>query len=818
MLNLNGTWKFKSVKSNEWLEMNVPTTVYAALLEQQLMPDPFYKENEAQVRDLCYEDYEFIKTFELVEADLMHQQIILNCEGIDTVGRLYLNDRLIGHVNNMHRHYKFDVTSELTVGENSLHIVLDSSLHYLAKKDEEKTLWGVTSTVAGYQHLRKAHSMFGWDWGPQLPDTGIFRNISLQFYNDVKVDDFYVTQHHSQDTVKLVIETECTMLKAGQYHLVCTLVSPEQDILVTKIVPFSEKQTIELTLSNPELWWPNGLGEQPLYEVCVEVLDDCHVIDLQTKRIGIRTLTVRKKHDEFGVGFCFEINGHDIFAMGANYIPEDNILGRCSYDKTKQLLQQCVDANFNCIRVWGGGLYPETYFYDLCDELGLIVWQDFMFACAVYDLTEEFKANIVAEIEDNIRRFRNHASLGLWCGNNEMEMGWNDWDIPNNKKLREDYLEMFERLIPELVKTYGPNTFYWPASPSSEGGFVNPNSDAKGDAHYWDVWHGHKPFEDFENYYFRFASEYGFQSFPSMKTVQTFATEEDYNIYSPVMEHHQKCVDSGHGNATIMHYMASYYLMPKDFESTLYASQLLQGDCLQAAIEHFRRHRGRCMGSTYWQLNDCWPVASWATIDNNGRLKASHYMVKRSYAPLLISAHHNKKTNEVSIVVVNETLNEFNGTVSLNLVHQQTGSIMQQQLNVSIKGLSKQTIMTFEYNQTAEASRNIYLRYELSNQEAIVSSNTLLFVRPKQFTFNKPQIRKQIITSEEKTMIELTSDVFARGVTVDFAGIDVEFDQNCIDLYPNESKTLVVTSPLTTNQQQILASLMQVTSVYDIAH
>ena len=258
--------------------------------------------------------------------------------------------------------------------------------------------------------------------------------------------------------------------------------------------------------------------------------------------------------------------------------------------------------------------------------------------------------------------------------------------------------------------------------------------------------------------------------------------------------------------------------MPKDFESTLYASQLLQGDCLQAAIEHFRRHRGRCMGSTYWQLNDCWPVASWATIDNNGRLKASHYMVKRSYAPLLISAHHNKKTNEVSIVVVNETLNEFNGTVSLNLVHQQTGSIMQQQLNVSIKGLSKQTIMTFEYNQTAEASRNIYLRYELSNQEAIVSSNTLLFVRPKHFNFYEPPIKAVVSTQNETSLIELQSDVFAQKVTVDFTAFDVEFDQNCIDLYPNESKTLVVTSPLTTNQQQILASLMQVTSVYDIAH
>ena len=821
MISLNGVWKFKAVQDENWLDISVPTTVNTELLAQHVIKDPFYRENEAEIKALSYSDYEFIKQFECSVFDLNHQKIMLDCEGIDTLGCIYINDVLVQKVENQHRHYECEVKSVLNVGMNTIYIKLYSPLRYIEKRHEEKSLWGVATTLDGYQHLRKAHSMFGWDWGPQLPDTGIFRSMSLQCYDDVRLNDLYVVQTHHEQSVDLTVEVEASILSEGTYQAACTLLSPQQNVVYQHQILLQEETAFTFCVNHPELWWPNGLGKQPLYEVVIEVFNEEVLISTLRKRIGLRSLTVRKKHDEYGVGFCFEINGHDMFSMGANYIPEDSVLGRCSYDKTKLLLQQCVASNFNTIRVWGGGLYPESYFYDLCDELGLVVWQDFMFACAVYELSDQFRENIISEVSDNIRRFRNHASLGLWCGNNEMEMGWESWGIPDNKKLREDYLEMFERLIPELVKKLSPQTFYWPASPSSEGGFIDPNKDDRGDAHYWDVWHGKKPFEDFENYYFRFASEYGFQSFPSLKTIQTFTTDADLNIYSPVMEHHQKCIDNAgaNGNSIIMQYMARYYQMPKDFVTTLYASQILQGDCLQTAIEHFRRHRGRCMGSTYWQLNDCWPVASWATIDYNARLKASHYMVKRSYAPILVSAHYNPKTKQVTVVGVNDTLSDFNGTLSLKLVHQETGVIMHEHLSVIIKALSKKTLQTFEYESSKLASRDIYLAYELQNTaHEVVSQNALLFIEPKQFNFKNPNVTCEIRRIEEVVTVTLMAEQFARHVWVDFTACDVTFDCNCVTLYPKKPMTITVTSSLSDEEFKALAHQVTIMSVYNIAN
>jgi len=358
-----------------------------------------------------------------------------------------------------------------------------------------------------------------------------------------------------------------------------------------------------------------------------EVFDRCH------KQLGLRTLTVSTEPDADGKGseFCFVLNGVKIFSMGANLVPMDNLLSRITDQRWETIVRQAVDANFNTLRVWGGGYYPDSRFYELCDQYGLLVWQDFMVACANIYLTSEMAEEFTQEAICNLKRLHHHASLALLCGNNEMESGVINWGSRDNQLVRDDYTRLYGHLLPELCETYAPDTYYWPSSPSSGGGFDDPDNPAKGDTHYWEVWHGGVPFTTYRQKRFRFCSEYGFESFPSMKTIRTFAREEDMNCFSRVMENHQKCRG---GNGKILRYLADNYLYPATFENLVYASQLLQADAIKYGVEHFRRQRGYCMGSTYWQFNDCWPVASWSSVDCFGRYKALHYAARKFYAPV----------------------------------------------------------------------------------------------------------------------------------------------------------------------------------------
>ena len=499
------------------------------------------------------------------------------------------------------------------------------------------------------------------------------------------------------------------------------------------------------------------------------------------------------------------------------YRTSANLLGRKTPAKTKKLLEDCIAANFNCIRVWGGGNYPEDCFYDFCDELGLIVWQDFMFACAVYDLTDAFAANIKAEFEDNIRRLRNHASLGIWCGNNEMESAWLYWGIPQNQKLLQDYFTMFERIIPESLYQFDPETFYWPSSPSSGGGFDKTCEEGYGDAHYWDVWHGKKPFEDFENLYFRFASEYGFQSAPGIKTVKTFTEADDRNMFSNVMENHQKCIDNGHGNVTLMTYLHNYYQEPKDFETTLYTTQILQADCLETAICHFRSNRGRCLGSTYWQVNDCNPVVSWATIDYYGRWKASHYVVKRCYAPTIINLR--KEEHEITFYVSTERLEAADYTFSYQLMHQERGLLDSGSVDVRMAPLSAKAVYTFTLPELGlEDSRNCYIVYSLKEKDAQVASRVKLLAKPKQFYFKNPEISAAWDETDDAYVLTLTAKELAARVTVDFTNVDVILSDNCVDLLPNEPKMLTISKKeLCENiNPDVLKSELEIMSCYHI--
>lgn len=480
---------------------------------------------------------------------------------------------------------------------------------------------------------------------------------------------------------------------------------------------------------------------------------------------------MHREKDEYGESFCHEVNGVRIFAMGADYIPEDNILPRMNRERTYHLLQQAKEAHHNCIRVWGGGFYPNDYFYDACDELGLIVWQDFMFACAVYKLTEEFEENITAEFIDNVKRIRNHACLGLWCGNNEMEQ-FMFQDVWVNKPVQKsDYIKMYEYIIPKVLKKYDPETFYWPASPSSGGAFDDPNDENRGDVHYWDVWHGNKPITEYRKFYFRYVSEFGFQSFPGLKTCETFTEPEDRNIFSYVMEKHQR---NSSANGKIMNYMEQTFLYPTDFETVLYASQLLQAEAIRYGVEHFRRNRGRCMGAVVWQLNDCWPVASWSSIDYYGRWKALHYYEKRFFAPILISCaeegiltqdtNPNAEPYEVKksihLNIANETMRDERVLVKWALRSADADIIREGQEWLEVPALS--SVWLDKENMADAKLYEHYVSYGCYKDGELISEGTVLFVPPKQFHFQDPKLR---VTAKGDEIL-VTAEKYARSVEI----------------------------------------------------
>jgi len=789
-LDLNGKWMMKRTEEDNWLEAEVPGSVYNDLLRSGKLEDPFYRENEYDAFKVSEYDYEYRRSFQVSPDILEYDVVNLVCEGLDTLSTVYLNSAEILNTDNMHRTYVIDIKKWIRAGSNDLHIIFKSPVEYVLRKQAESPLFNSDDAVEGISHLRKAHCMFGWDWGPKLPDMGIWRDIYICCYNHARIDDVYITQKHLPGKVELDARVRIENWAQSDYEIILKVEGPDGKALERSENISEGEKHISIDIENPELWWPNNFGKQPLYNVRVTLAENGAVLDEKTYRIGLRTLKVKRNKDQWGESFCFVVNGVEIFSMGADYIPEDNILARMNRERTEKLIKSCVEANFNSIRVWGGAFYPADYFYDLCDEYGLIVWQDFMFACGVYELTDQFKETVIKEAVDNVKRLRHHASLGLWCGNNEQEQGWVEWGW-NEKcsaKLREDYLQLYEKILPEIVRENDPETFYWPASPSSKGGFVEPNSENMGDMHYWAVWHGRKPFTSYRDVYPRFMSEFGLQSFPCMKTVKSFAEPQDMNIYSYVMESHQKCKT---GNEKIMYYVSEYFKYPKDFSSLLYVSQLIQAEGLKYGVEHWRRNRGRCMGAIYWQLNDCWPVASWSSIDYFGRWKALHYVAKRFFAPVLVSAC--EEGTKVSIHVSNESLETFTGKLSWTLRDAKSNIIESAEKDVNIAPLTSQEVENLDFAKhlnTRQSLRETYLEYSICDGNKVISSGTVLFVKAKHFDFIAPEISVDVSEEDDKFVIQVQSKAFAKYVELDLSEADAVFSDNYFDLSAGVPKTV----------------------------
>lgn len=821
-INLNGNWKMKKVTDKEWLTATVPGSVLSDYLQAGKIEDPFYRNNQEQINNEFKVDYQYERKFQIDKKMYDHEQIYLCCQGLNTLSEIKINNKLLATTDNMHRQYRFQIKEFLNLGENEIRILFRSSLNFIQRKEAEKPLNSPNVSKKGSAYLRQAHFMFGWDWGPELPDMGIWKDISIKGYTQAKIDNVYLTQKHDRQKVTLQLKTVLEKWSDKNFELTAKVITPEQKEFSTGLITGTDEEYLEIELRNPQLWWPMGYGEQNLYQVIVELKEKGVLLDQRKLQVGLRTLKVKQKEDHWGESFAFEVNGVSIFAMGANYIPEDNLFDRCNRSRTEKLIQDCVKANFNCLRVWGGGFYPEDYFYELCDQYGIIVWQDFMFANSLYLIDDHFIENGLEEVKDNVKRIRHHACLGLWCGNNEIEQGAYSAIEEQTKnpelekaKRKAEYVKFFEVLIPQILSEYDPETDYWPSSGSSGGGFVEPNNQDIGDAHYWGVWHGEKPISDFQNYYFRFCSEFGFQSFPGLKTVRNFTRPEDRNIFSYVMEKHQK---NPEGNLKILHYLAQNFKYPRDFDSLLYVSQLLQAQAMKTGIEHFRRNRGRCMGTLYWQLNDCWPAVSWSSIDYYQRWKALHYFARRFYSPVLLSAR--KDDCIIELHLTNDRLEKVNVQIKWRLRKNDGQVIKSGTKELSQEGLTASKIATLNFAEILEKEsikRKNYFEYILKIGDQKVSCETLLFVKPKHFKFLKPEIKTAVKKEDGNYIIEVETKNFAKYIELNLPDIESEFSDNYFDLSSGEIRTISIeqkdfSRKLTTN---LINNQLQVRSLYD---
>ncbi len=797
-LTLNGIWQLKGAGYE--CEGTIPGSVYSFLLDNNLMDDPFYRMNELEAHALMDNDFEFTRTFDFTPTG---DTVLLHCEGLDTLCDIYVNGVHVAHTDNMHRTYEFDVTEILQSGENVIRIVFYSADKYVREKQEELMQYQPYHCTAGAGYLRKTHCMLGWDWGPRLPDAGIWKNIDLIVLDSARITEFHVVQRHEDGKV---------------YVTPFVTTDTEADIEVTVTTPSGDSYTIpadvESEIENPELWWPNGLGEQPLYTFAVRASVNGKVADLQEQRIGLRTLKLIREKDKYGECFCHEVNGVRFFAMGADYIPEDNILSRITPERTYKLIKQCRDSNFNAIRVWGGGFYPHDSFFDACDELGIIVFEDMMVACITLPDTEEMRASMKVEVHQNLKRMRHHASLALISGNNEVEemFAYAD-ELRTNPVYTKMYLYLYEEMMPEAMEELCPYVPYIPSSPTTCGHFIDPRNENYGDAHYWEVWHWGKPFTEYRNKFFRYLSEFGFQSFPCEKTINAFTEEGDRNVFSRVMEMHQR---NGEANGKILQYLSETYKYPRDFGVLYYASQLLQAEAMRYGVEHLRRHRGRCMGALYWQLNDIWPVASWASIDYYGRLKALHYAAKRFYNPILISC---KETGEratrpftilhpsiayetkAQLCVTNETRNDIVGVAAWAL-RDVYGNVLQSGENaVTVPALSSLWLDEMDFARTDVD--HTYMSYEFRMNDEVVSEGTVLFTVPKYFAFENPNLRYELNGDE----ITVYADSYAQYVEIDSPDSDFVLSDNYFDMNAGSKTVKIVEGTPKT---------IRLRSVYDI--
>ncbi|HMZ06667.1 MAG TPA: glycoside hydrolase family 2 protein [Anaerolineales bacterium] len=811
--SLTSLWQFRQLGSIEWLPAQVPGGVHTDLLALGRIPDPFVGDNEKRVAWVAESDWEYRTTFS-VQADVFERkQAWLVCDGLDTLASLTLNGKELGETNNMFRQYRFDVKPLLKAENNELVITFKSPVNYVTEKNAIRPMNGVSQAIAGGPHLRKAPCQFGWDWGPQLPPIGIWKDIYLEAYDSTRITEVHLRQSHDNGNVTVSARVEVE--NAGAPLSATLLVTAPDGSEQAESVSFtSTSGFISMQIQNPQLWWPNGLGAQPLYQVRVVLSEADQTLDEKKYQMGLRKIELRQEADEWGKSFTFVVNGHPFFAKGADWIPADSFPTRLTEESLEGLIRSAVATHQNMLRVWGGGFYEEERFYDLCDKYGILIWQDFIFSCSIYPLDEpEFLENVRVEVSENIRRIRHRASLALWCGNNEMEQGWVEWSWqnPEIEILKDLYDKFFHHTLKEWCNAEDPDNVYWPSSPSSDTPFENPNGQIQGDAHYWDVWHGGKPFTAYRNQYPRFMSEFGFQALPPLETIRTFADESEWNMTSYIMEQHQK---NASGNVLMVRQMLDTFRLPKDFESLVYLSLVLQAEGIRYGVEHWRRHTKRVSGTLYWQLNDCWQVASWSSLDYFGRWKALHYAARRFYAPLMMSIED--APPKQSIFISSDLMKDWSGKVRWALVDLD-GKVFEsgeKAASVSTNGVTEVESLNFSQHLNLDSRRELAFMAELWEGETCLTRQMAFFMPTKHLALKDPQIKSKLSVKNGVLSIEVLSKSLARLVEVSLNGADVVFSDNYFDL-PSQTK-VTITAPMPAGWDLKKAkAAFSVRSVYD---
>ncbi|SFD14312.1 beta-mannosidase [Chitinophaga sp. CF118] len=811
---LDKGWQFSRTDDTTWRTATVPGTIHTDLIAHQLIPDPFVGSNEKAVQWVDKKDWIYRTDFNVTAAFLEQQVVELDLRGLDTYADVYVNEHLVLQSHNMFITQKVNVKQWLTAGNNRLRILFHSPI----KQDMPAFLRDSIIYPAGNDasdiplsiYARKAPYHYGWDWGPRLVTSGIWRPVFLRAWNKTDIQDAWLQQQSLTDKAATILAAVTLQtVQAGRYTI--RIESKEKAFATvtttTSITTGPQVVNLPFTISKPQRWWPNGLGVSHLYNVQVTVLDGNQVLSTRALHIGLRTVEVVNAPDSMGVSFYVKVNGRPVFMKGADYIPQDNFLPRVTSGKYRKLFADMKESNFNMVRVWGGGIYEDDQFYDLADENGILVWQDFMFACTVYPSDSAFLENVKTEVAYNITRLRNHPSLALWCGNNEVAMalkhwGWKDGYGYTEKQwqsLQKGYDVLFKELLPRGVQTLDPGRFYFHSSPISNWGL--PEDFRTGDNHYWGVWHGMEWFDAFNTHIPRFMSEYGFQSFPDIHTVRRFTSPNERDLYSPVMLSHQK--NAARGNTAINTYLLHYYKQPKDFESFLYVNQVLQAEGIKVAIEAHRRNMPFCMGTLYWQLNDCWPGPSWSGRDYYGRWKALQYYVKKAFEPLLVS---NIITDgHLRTYIISDEPRDEQVTLDMQLMDVE-GKVLWHKTLPGITARFGKSIVQHEINVSdllkgADTGKVIFYT-KVVKENKLLSDNVFYFVNANTMNLPDPGIRTEITADKEGTIqVKIAAGKLARNVYL-LVDNDPEshFSNNYFDLLPGEETTVILNTTLTLQQ------------------
>jgi beta-mannosidase len=841
--NLDSGWQFRAVAGTdrsdvkEWHPAQVPGVVQTDLLNSKLIPDPFDRDNEFHLQWIGLADWEYQTTFQLDAAALGHEHLDLVFEGLDTFADVYLNNQAILKADNMFRRWRVPAKAILKPGSNTLRIVFHSAVEKMIPY--VKTLpyilpsisthnYGNEENIATAPYTRTAPYNYGWDWGPRFMTEGIWQPVRLETWDALRVQNFHVHQQHvTTDLANVTAELEIEASKptTATLTLAHDELSGPQTADGTQTLQLNagiNHVSVPLRIVTPKLWYPVGYGAQSRYRFSAQIRVGKEITARAETKTGLRSVELRRVPDQWGKSFEFVVNGISVFGKGADVIPFDSFPNRVTPEIHRNILQAAHDAHMNMVREWGGGYYESDDFYDICDELGIMVWQEFMFGGDMVPGDVAFQENVRQEAIEQIKRLRDHPSIVIWCGNNEVETGWWHWGdrqefkasiSPDARdKVWQDYVVLFSDILRSAVTQYADPVPYTPSSPSANFEEI-PDNQHNGDMHYWAVWHQQAPASDYTLQFPRFMTEYGFQSFPEMRTIHAFANKpEDFDIRSTVMQAHQK--NKG-GNERILTYMLREYREPKDFASFVYLSQVQQAEIIKIGAEHLRRQRPRTMGSLYWQLNDCWPVASWASIDYYGRWKALHYYARRFYDDVLISPFlHDDK---VDVYIVSDKLQPLSGTIHMRLLDFSGHSLLDQTKDVQIAAQSNAIYFSVDKSAMSVKGdlRRSFLVFDLTIAGKQVSRNLIFFSATHDLELPvTPKIETNLSKSGNDYTVALESGKLARGVYVSFGDLDAQSSDNYFDLLPGERATLTIKSPATLEQLKTAMKVMSLTEAF----